>query len=177
MVDFNSLIFPMSLFVFGVVLIILTINAQQQLPKECATSNVNISLNIMLMLGVMLIVIPITFFLCQKYCASCNMSGMWYKLVFGGIGIVLAICGGIVWNGTKDCSVSSVTRYGLIMMIIGILLPVILTFYNYRTDIIEMVSKNSSLQSEASSEISSTDVSSQPVITPQKLPKKLKLDF
>ena len=82
------------------------------------------------MLGIMLIVLSFTYFVCNIKC-KCKETNVWYKSILGCIGVILAVCGGIVLDGVKDCNSPEVKKYGLWMMVTGILLPVLLLVYHY----------------------------------------------
>ena len=147
--------FSVILFIVGIVLIALTISAQQSLPDTCDKSSVNIAMNIVLVLGVMLCVIPLTFFVCSQSCSNCNVSGeIWYKSILGSIGVILAICGGVIWNGVSDCYVPNVQNYGLWLMIIGIVLPVSLLIYNYKNGIMKAIKPAKKIKPESSEGVS-----------------------
>ena len=117
-------------FAVGIILVVTTVTAQNKIPHNCTKSDMNIAINFILMLGIMLIVLPITQFVCSKYCGCDNNGNLWYKFLIGLFGIILAICGGIVWNGAKDCSgADDVSTYGIGIMVTGIILTILLGVY------------------------------------------------
>ena len=119
-------------FIVGIILVVTTVNAQQKLPNNCVKNDMNIAMNFVLMLGIMLTVLPIMQLLCSNYCECDDTGNLWYKSLIGLFGIILAICGGIIWNGAKECTgADDVVNYGLGIMITGILLPIFLSVYHF----------------------------------------------
>jgi hypothetical protein len=119
-------------FIVGIILVVTTVNAQQKLPNNCVKNDMNIAMNFVLMLGIMLTVLPIMQLLCSNYCECDDTGNLWYKSLIGLFGIILAICGGIIWNGAKECTgADDVVNYGLGIMITGIVLPIFLSVYHF----------------------------------------------
>ena len=146
--------FLVFIFIVGIILVVTTVSAQQNLPNTCVKSDVNIAMNIVVMLGVMFIILPFTQLICSGVCECDGENNVRYKTLFISISIILAICGGIIWQGVKDCSAPDVESYGLAMMIIGIIIPILIGVYNYRDNIIERIQKRNEKDIGNTSEIS-----------------------
>ena len=131
MTDPNLVVFLTVTFVLGFILILTTVNARKKLGEKCAKGNVNNTLNFILMLSVMLIILPFTQVICINVCDCDTQSNLWYKSIIGCIGIVLAICGGIIWQEAKKCAADDVSSYGAWLMFLGCIVPLALVTYNY----------------------------------------------
>ena len=83
------------------------------------------------MLSVLLIILPFTQLICTHFCECETQSNLWYKSILGCISIILAVCGGIIWQEAKECSADDVSSYGLWLMCLGCILPVALVTYHY----------------------------------------------
>ena len=129
---FNINIFLFCLIILGSALVAATVETQKYLNDSCSLkSNLNNSMNFILMLGIMLIVLTFTYFVCNIKC-KCQETNLWYKTILGCIGIKLAVCGSIILDSVKDCNAPEVKNYGIWMTVTGTLLPVLLLMYHYR---------------------------------------------
>jgi hypothetical protein len=127
----NLVVFLTITFLLGFILLLTTINARSKLGDKCAKGNVNNTLNFILMLSVMLIILPFTQFICTNLCECGSQENVVYETILGCIGLVLAVCGGIIWQEAKKCSADNVSSYGLWLMFLGTVLPIALATYHY----------------------------------------------
>ena len=95
--------YKMKLFllILGAILIYFTLYSQQNLPDSCVNDYLTIPLNIILVLGVLLFILPITSFICNIKCNNCNFN-MPYESILGVIFLSLTVCGIFIWNSLTD---------------------------------------------------------------------------
>ena len=86
MINYTLLGFLLFTFTMGILIVSATISAQNNLPDNCKKSNLNIAMNIVLMLGIMLIVIPFTQMVCHSTCKCETLeNNLWYKTIYCSI--------------------------------------------------------------------------------------------
>jgi hypothetical protein len=128
---FNINIFLFFIIILGSTLVAATLDSQKYLNDSCSLkTNINISMNLVLMLGIMLIVLSLTYFICNIRC-KCEQKDLWYKTILGFIGIKLAVCGSIILDSVKDCNAPEVKNYAIWLTVTGTLAPVLLLIYHY----------------------------------------------
>ena len=94
--------FSFFLFIAGVVLTVLTVDAQKKLSISCANSEVQNGLNFLLMLSVIMMTIPIMQLFCHWAC-GCPQNDLPYKGLVIFISILMIVGSSIVINGlNKD---------------------------------------------------------------------------
>jgi len=94
--------FSFTIFLSGLILSILTIDAQKKLSLMCVNSNINNGLNLLLMLSVMMTCIPILQLICYSSCA-CDAGHLPYKTILITISVLMIIGTSMIINGlNKD---------------------------------------------------------------------------
>ena len=131
--SFNPKLATFSFFIFlsGLILSVLTIDAQKKLSSTCVNKNVNIGLNILLMLSVMMSCTPILQMFCYSLC-KCNTGDLHYKIIVIVISILMAIGSAMIIIGlNKDkttCSNQNTKTYAIGVLSFSIIMTVIMFF-------------------------------------------------
>ena len=94
-------LFLIFMLILGAILIYFTLYSQQSLADSCVNDYLTIPLNIILVLGILLFMLPITSFICNIKCDSCDFD-MPYESILGVIFLLLTVCGIFVLNSLKD---------------------------------------------------------------------------
>lgn len=96
----KKLTFSIVLFIIGIILCILSVNAQNSLDPECVSSKVHIGLNIILSISIMLMILPLAQLMCFKSC-GCTGDDLNYKFISLGLLVIIGITGAVIWNGIE----------------------------------------------------------------------------
>lgn len=129
--SFNPKLATFSFFIFisGLILSVLTIDAQKKLSPTCVNSSVNNGLNILLMLSVMMTCIPMLQIICYSSCA-CDAGHLHYKPILIANSVLLAIGTSMVINGlNKDkisCTSEGTKKYAVGVLSFSVILLVVM---------------------------------------------------
>jgi hypothetical protein len=127
----NSLlaVFSFSMFMMGLILSVLTYDAQQKLSTECVNHRVQIGLNFMLMLSVMMVVLPLMQLFCHWHC-GCPQYDIPYVTISMMILVVMGTTSMTVWSGLKGkCNADNTIRFSLTTAILSFTLVAIYIAY------------------------------------------------
>ena len=125
--------FSVFLCIVGVVLTVLTVDAQQKLSTSCVNSNVQNGLNFLLMLSVGMLTIPIMQLFCHWGC-ECPQNDLPYKGVVIFISILMIAGSSMVISGlnkdknTCTSSGSNTKRYAIGVLSFNVILIFIFIF-------------------------------------------------
>lgn len=116
-------LFSIALFSIGVLLFILSLNAQNKLKSTCSSSKVNIGFNIILSVSVMLIVFPMSQLACFGAC-NCTGDDLNYKWISLALLLIIGVSGALVWNGIEtnsECDNTDAKSTTIVITIISFL--------------------------------------------------------
>lgn len=134
-------IFLFTIFAMGLGIVYITIDAQKKLSNECVSPSVNISLNAMLSLGILLLVLPFTQFLCVFRCDCLTRGDTHYKWIFSFIFLLLAFISGYLWNGLSGkCNSPEVVKYARNLCIASSLLTFLI--FGYYSGVLGKITQN-----------------------------------
>lgn len=129
--SFNPKLATFSFFIFlsGLILSVLTIDAQKKLSSTCVNSSVNNGLNLLLMLSVMMTCIPVLQLICYSSC-DCDAGHLPYKLIVIAISVLMIIGTSMVINGlNKDkttCTNEGTKGYAVGVLSFSVILLVVM---------------------------------------------------
>ena len=129
--SFNPKLATFSFFIFlsGLILSVLTIDAQKKLSSTCVNSSVNNGLNLLLMLSVMMTCIPILQLICYSSCA-CDAGNLPYKPIVIAISVLMIVGTSMVINGlNKDktgCTNEGTKGYSVGVLSFSVILLVVM---------------------------------------------------
>lgn len=130
---FNPKLATFSFFIFmcGIILLVLIIDAQKKLSSICVNSSVNNGLNLLLMLSVMMTCVPILQTICYSSC-ECDAGHLPYKPIMITISILMIVATSMVINGlNKDkttCTNTGTKRYAVGMLSFSLILLIVMGF-------------------------------------------------
>jgi len=130
---FNPKLATFSFFIFicGLILSVLTIDAQKKLSSSCVNSSVNNGLNMLLMLSVMMTCVPILQTICYSSC-ECDAGHLPYKPIMITIFILMIVGTSMVINGlNKDktsCTNTGTKGYAVGMLSFSVILLIVMGF-------------------------------------------------
>lgn len=116
-------LFSSVLFFIGILLLVLSINAQTSLKLTCVSKNVQIGFNIIISVAVMLIVFPIAQLICFGQC-TCTGGDLKYKLIVSVLLLIIGISGAVIWNGINanpECESDKAKNTALAITLISFL--------------------------------------------------------
>jgi hypothetical protein len=123
--------FSFLIFLAGLILSVLTVDAQKKLSSTCVNSSVNNGLNILLMLSVMMTCIPVLQLICYSSCA-CDAGHLPYKPIVIAISVLMIIGTSMVINGlNKDkttCTNEGTKGYAVGILSFSVILLVVMGF-------------------------------------------------
>lgn len=130
--SFNPLLatFSFLIFMFGVMMIYLTIDQHSKISNLCVSSKVQIGFNIILMLSIMMTIVPLIQLYCHWGCGH-PQNDLSYKWIIVVICILLVGSASTVLNGIDNetnCKLSSARNYMIGLISTGVILFVILIF-------------------------------------------------
>lgn len=122
--------FSFIIFMCGLILAVLTVDAQKKLSTTCVNSSVNNGLNLLLMLSVMMSCIPILQLICYSSC-ECKAGHLPYKHIVMAISVLMIIGTSMVINGlNKDktkCTNEGTKEYSIRVLSFSVILLVVMS--------------------------------------------------
>ena len=113
------------------IMVYMTYDNHSKLSNKCVSKNVNIGMNLLLMFNVMLMILPLTYFICYVTC-GCHTIGGNINIMMIIISLFMIITGSAVWNGldTEDnCKNNDVKSYIVTVVILSSIIFVMTTLY------------------------------------------------
>lgn len=146
-------IFLVIIFLLSTIMVYVTYDTHSKLSTKCVSKNVNIGMNLLLMFNVMLMILPVTYFICYLTC-GCHTIGGNINIMMIIISLFMIITGSTVWNGidTEDnCKNKDVKSYIVTLVILSSIIFVLTTSYLFKLRSNKSDSSNSDQEIEMTS--------------------------
>ena len=146
-------IFLVVIFLLSSIMVYMTYDNHSKLSTKCVSKNVNIGMNLLLMFNVMLMILPVTYFICYLTC-GCHTIGGNINIMMIIISLFMIITGSAVWNGidTEDnCKNKDVKSYIVTLVILSSIIFVLTTSYLFKLHANKSNSSNSDQEIEMTS--------------------------
>lgn len=174
MVNFKipMLTFFIFTLVLGTTLRHFTIQIQNELKNTCVNQYINISLNMIILLGIFLTCISITSFICLLTCDCRSLNLKYLSFIPVIVFLTLIICGSVILylvtgnNIVTDCYTDNIKSYATYITIFSTILFVISSYFLYKNTRKLNYSPNSSPNSSSNSSSNSSPNSSPNSSTP-----------
>ena len=122
-------IFSFCLFMMGLIMSVLTYDAQQKLGLKCVDHKVQVGLNLLLMLSVMMVMMPLMLLFCHWHC-GCPQYDLPYIQMTIFILLSMGVTSLSVYTGLKkECAASNAKTFTLATAILTLLSVVVYMSY------------------------------------------------
>jgi hypothetical protein len=101
-----------GLILLGLIILIIVTKIKGDISSKCVSKSVNIGLNIMLTMSIILIILPISNFVCRNNC-DCQGNEFKYEsflIIIFVVFLILGVSSSFVWDGlnnNSDCDVKN----------------------------------------------------------------------